>query len=166
MSSVDLRDKNLRKQYAAKYFDTLERFFSYSSYRSFVELEKKRNSIHTHEYWWIKYRMLKRYAKLNCLSEIEKRDFESQKREYKSIEKLTKLLFDDFISTNSDIDSKYYDSIKSFIFNKLNGNWTISGKALINEDGDCFNRKDYLAACLPQITDMLEKKKTINRRKK
>lgn len=159
MVSVDLRDKNLRKKYAAKYFDTLKRFFSYSSYRTFVELEKKRNLIHTYEYWWIKYKMLKRYAKLNCLSEIEENDFERQKREYKSIEKFTESLFDDFLSANSNIDSKYYDSIKSFLFEKLYWNWIFSGSALINADGDCFNRKDFLAACLPQITDMVKKKK-------
>ena len=66
----DLYNKEARIKYSKLYFGTLSKIVNIFIYFELLESEQDetRKKLHTHEYWWIKYKMAKRYEELNgCL---------------------------------------------------------------------------------------------------
>lgn len=64
-------DESKRKLYSRKYFEKLLNIVPYVEFNDLIYKEKDehRDKIHTVEYWWIKYKMAKQYAKENeCIN--------------------------------------------------------------------------------------------------
>ena len=63
----DLYNKEARIKYSKLYFETISTLFPVYKYAALIKLERdgSRKELHTHEYWWIKYKMAKTYEKRN-----------------------------------------------------------------------------------------------------
>ncbi len=161
MPKVDLRDENLRKEYSSKYFNVLKTTFSYANYKKLVDLEndKSREDLHTYEYWWIKYKMVKRFIRVTKVEIIDEKEFEKQRYSYRAFEKTTDILFDDFKSNNSKLDPRILLKVRNFIRNDLELNWKILGNKLVNSNGDYFVRGMYSVNDNWRIKELVEKQK-------
>lgn len=125
--AVNLYNKEQRIKYSQLYFEALSMAVPYETFVELLKLERQdeRKPLHTFEYWWIKYKMVKNFD----VYYESKEDFERSKKKYKLDEAFAKRVYEKFVKDYPEAIN--YSKIYINLFKEISLNFTVQGSKLI-----------------------------------